>query len=326
MVPPQRFAQSETKSMSDVERIVLNDVSVDVRAGRRTKRLLDQVSFAVDKSERVAYVGPNGAGKSTTIRSLVGIQRPSSGTIHVDGVDVTRKPRQVARLIGAVFGQKTQMWWDLPVRDSFEMIARLYGLGSTKESPAFRSLVDALELNPLLTRAARSLSLGERMKCELACALIHSPSYLILDEPTNGLDASSKRTYREFLRNSDELHGTTILLTSHDIDDVVEICERIVLLDHGRVRLDMSMIDFRRTYCSERIVELRDCTSVTTTNIAGVKLVSHTESEARFAVDTNLTPVPLAVEELIRATSARDLTVSEPSVEEVLIQLYEGHR
>ena len=221
--------------------VAVEDVvkSFTVGAGPRRRRIaaLEGVSFALAPGEFAAYLGPNGAGKSTTVKILTGILHPDAGRIAVCGYCPQRQRVEVARRIGAVFGQRTQLWWDLPVRDSYELLAAMYGVPDALARQRLRDLDDVLGLGPLLQTPVRQLSLGQRMRADLAGALLHAPRVLLLDEPTVGLDLVAREAVRGFLRQMN-LGGTTVLLTTHDMGDVERLCQRVLVLGSGRLVYD----------------------------------------------------------------------------------------
>ena len=205
---------------------------------RRTTDLVHAVrdlSFAVERGEMVGYIGPNGAGKSTTIKMLTGILVPTAGSIRVAGVDPSRRRTQLARRIGVVFGQRTTLWWDLPLRDSFDLLQKIYGIAPARYRENLEEYVALLDLHDLMDTPVRQLSLGQRMRGELTAALLHDPEVLFLDEPTIGLDVISKHAVRGALARLRTERGVTVVLTTHDLADVEELCERILIIDRGRV-------------------------------------------------------------------------------------------
>jgi len=213
---------------------------VRVRAGRlrrqkRVVRAVDEVSFTIAEGSMVGYIGPNGAGKSTTVKMLIGILTPSAGSVRVAGLDPSRARTDVARHIGVVFGQRTQLWWDLPLRDSFDLLRHVYAVPVERHAENVARYVDVLALGEFLDTPVRQLSLGQRMRGELAAALLHDPEILFLDEPTIGLDLVSKEAVRGFLKELNRDRGTTVLLTTHDLVDVERLCDRMLIIDHGRV-------------------------------------------------------------------------------------------
>jgi ABC-2 type transport system ATP-binding protein len=206
---------------------------------------VDRVSLAVAAGELVGYIGPNGAGKSTTIKMLTGILVPTSGRLRVADLEPARDRVRLARRIGVVFGQRTTLWWDLPLRDSFTLLRRLYRIPETRFRVNLARYTAALDLGPFLDRPVRQLSLGQRMRGDITAALLHDPSIVYLDEPTIGLDVVSKAAVREFLAELNRENGTTILLTTHDTDDIERLCSRVVAIDHGRVTFDGPLATLR---------------------------------------------------------------------------------
>ncbi|MCH5341543.1 MAG: ATP-binding cassette domain-containing protein [Acetatifactor sp.] len=207
---------------------------------------LKSVSFTISDGEMVGYIGPNGAGKSSTIKILSGILSPDSGTVLVDGRTPWKNRIEHVRQIGVVFGQRSQLWWDVPVIDSFELIKDIYSIPNQMYRENLEELTETLNLGELLRTPVRQLSLGQRMRCELAASLLHSPRILFLDEPTIGLDAVSKLAVREFVKNHNEIHGTTVILTTHDMQDIEALTKRIILIGKGQILMDGTLEDIRR--------------------------------------------------------------------------------
>lgn len=228
------------------------------RAGRSFKvkrnvvHAVRDLSFTVSAGEFVGYLGPNGAGKSTTIKMLCGILTPTSGKVRVAGMDPSRRRTTLARRIGVVFGQRTTLWWDLPLRDSFELIRHLYRVERTAFAARLDELTQTLDLGEFLRTPVRQLSLGQRMRGDLAAALLHAPDVLVLDEPTIGLDVVSKAGIREFLLRLNAERGTTVLLTTHDLGDIERLCRRVMLIDHGRLAFDGTLDDLMATAPASR--------------------------------------------------------------------------
>lgn len=209
-------------------------------------RALDDVSFRIEDGETVGYIGPNGAGKSSTIKILSGILTPDSGVCLVDGRIPWKNRKAHVAQIGVVFGQRSQLWWDVPVIDSFELIRDIYAVPEATYKRNLRDLTDLLNLTELLKTPARSLSLGQRMRCEIAASLLHDPHILFLDEPTIGLDAVSKLAVRDFILDMNRTRGTTVILTTHDMQDVEALAKRVILIGKGRILLDGTLDDIRR--------------------------------------------------------------------------------
>ena len=223
-----------------------------------TIHALRDVSFTIEDGEMVGYIGPNGAGKSSTIKILSGILTPDSGTVLVDGRIPYKNRIRHVREIGVVFGQRSQLWWDVPVIDSFELLKDIYSISNETYHNNLEELTELLNLKELLRSPARQLSLGQRMRCEIAASLLHSPKILFLDEPTIGLDAVSKLAVREFIRKQNELHKTTVILTTHDMQDIEALSNRIILIGKGRILMDGTLEDIKKggSNIDETIAEL----------------------------------------------------------------------
>ncbi|GAA3469924.1 hypothetical protein GCM10018965_044770 [Nonomuraea roseola] len=232
------------------------------RAGRSFKvkravvHAVQDLSFRVEPGEFVGYLGPNGAGKSTTIKMLCGILTPTSGRVRVAGLDPSRRRTTLARRIGVVFGQRTTLWWDLPLKDSFELIRLLYKVDRKAFRERLDELVETLDLAEFLRTPVRQLSLGQRMRGDLTAALLHAPDVLVLDEPTIGLDVISKNSIRAFLLRVNAERGTTVLLTTHDLGDIERLCRRVMVIDHGRLAFDGSLEQLMATSPEETIEEV----------------------------------------------------------------------
>ncbi|MEV7772601.1 ATP-binding cassette domain-containing protein [Kitasatospora sp. NPDC086791] len=310
--------------------IELDDVrrsfTVRARAGRfsRTKRevrAVDGLSFTVEAGECVGYIGPNGAGKSTTIKMLTGILVPSSGRLRVAGVDPARERVALARRIGVVFGQRTTLWWDLPLRDSFELARRIYRIPDPRYRANLDRCVDLLDLGGLLDTPVRQLSLGQRMRGDLAAALLHDPQVLYLDEPTIGLDVVSKGKVREFLREVNRDRGTTVLLTTHDLTDIEQLCGRVMVIDHGRVVYDGGLDGLHATGRSERTLVVDLAEARPEIEVAGVRVVKveGPRQWLAFPAQQSAAPIVAAVAERYPLV---DLSVREPAIEDVIARMY----
>ena len=303
-------------------------VTTKVGRFRRRKhgvRAVDTVGFDVAAGEAVGYVGPNGAGKSTTIKVLTGILVPTSGHVRVCGVEPSRSRRELARRIGVVFGQRSQLWWDLPLRDSFELLRAIYRVPKGDYDDRLRECVQLLDLGPFLDTPVRQLSLGQRMRGEVTASLLHGPELLVLDEPTIGLDLESKERLREFLADLNTQRGTTLLLTTHDLDDIERLCPRLVVIDRGTVLADGALGELRAEVAPERVLvidlekpstELADLPGVTSNRVELNGLRHHLTF--RRAETTAAA--------LISAVAARaevhDLVVVEPEIDDVVRRLY----
>ena len=315
-------------SIVDVEHLVRQ---FRVRDGMRRKvvRAVDDISFTIGAGEAVGYIGANGAGKSTTIKALTGILVPTGGSVHTCGLRPVADRRALARRIGVVFGQRSQLWWDLPVRESFRILAAIHGLDSARERSRTAELVEQLEMEEFLPTPVRQLSLGQRMRAEVAAALLHSPELVILDEPTIGLDVLSKQRLREFLIAERASRGTTLLLTTHDMGDVARLCDRVLVVDHGKLAYDGTLTGLSSRVGAQRVlvVDLVEPAA----DLLGIAHTVHLDSAAHGlrqrlafdAADTTAAAVLAAVSE--RAT-VRDLSIEEPDIEDVVRRLYAATR
>lgn len=302
-----------------------------VRDGRRRRTVtaVEDLTIRVDAGEAVGYIGANGAGKSTTIKMLVGILVPTLGSAATCGLDPLRRRRDLARQVGVVFGQRSQLWWDLPVRESFRLLATIHGLDADAETSRTEELVDRLEMGEFLSTPVRQLSLGQRMRAEVAAALLHSPRLVILDEPTIGLDVLSKQRLREFLISERAEHGTTLLLTTHDMGDVERLCDRILVIDHGRLAFDGTLDGLSRTVGARRelIVDLAEPTP----DLVDIADTEHRSSEGdglrqRLAFDAAHTTAAQVLAAVSERVAVIDLTVAEPQIEDVVRLIYAAQR
>ena len=303
------------------------DVRVKKGRVRREKRAVDavlDVGFSVERGEMVGYLGPNGAGKSTTIKMLTGILAPTSGRIEVDGLVPLRDRVALARRIGVVFGQRSQLWWDLPLRDSFELLHHVYRTDRARHRANLDELVTMLDVGGQLDTPVRQLSLGQRMKGELVAALLHEPSVLFLDEPTIGLDVVSKHAVREGLRRLVDDRGVTVLLTTHDLADVEQLCERVVIIDHGRVIYDGGLDALRARHGRERtlVVDLVEPHAALVVDGAEVVKVDGPRQWIRF--DGAAVSAADVLAAVYRQADVRDLSVEETDIDEVVRRIYTG--
>ncbi|MHC4858665.1 MAG: ABC transporter ATP-binding protein [Planctomycetota bacterium] len=294
-----------------------------VRRKHRVVRALDGVSFGIEPGELVGYIGPNGAGKSTTVKVLAGILVPDSGRCEILGrVPWKQRIEHVSR-IGVVFGQRTQLWWDLPVADSFDLLRDVYRVPADRHARTRGELIDLLDLGPLLDVPVRQLSLGQRMRCDLAAALFHEPDLLFLDEPTIGLDAIAKLAVRDFVRTLNEERGVTVILTTHDMDDIEALCRRVIVIGQGRIYCDDTLEGLRARVSSERrlIVDLAHADG--DIHDPDATVVRREGQRVTLGFD----PKRVAPETLIARVTAqheiRDLFVENPPIEEIIAQLYE---
>src|SRR5690348_16425445 len=284
---------------------------------RREVRAVDSLSFTVPRGEMVGYIGPNGAGKSTTIKMLTGILTPSAGRLRVAGIDPSRERRRLAHRIGVVFGQRTTLWWDLPLIDSYRLMHRMYRIPDARYRENLDRCVELLDLEALLDVPVRQLSLGQRMRGDIGAALLHDPEVLYLDEPTIGLDVISKAKVRGFLRELNAERGTTVLLTTHDLQDIEQLCSRVMVIDHGRVVYDGGLEGLHGIGGSERtlVVDLA-APEPEPISVPGARVVRMEGPRQWLAFPAADSAAPL-----VAAIAARyplvDLSVKEPAIEDV---------
>lgn len=293
-----------------------------VRRRRREVAAVDGVSFEVAPGEMVGYLGPNGAGKSTTIKMTTGVLSPTSGRIETLGLVPVRQRSSLARRIGVVFGQRTQLWWDLPLGDSFDLLHHVYRTHPARHRTNLDTLVDQLDLGGLLTTPVRQLSLGQRMRGDLTAALLHDPELVVLDEPTIGLDVVSKEAVREFLVAHNHEHGTTVLLTTHDLDDVERLCERMMIIDHGRVIHDGGVTDFKERYGTERTVVVDLVEPSDPLRIDQTTVVKVDGPRQWLTFDRRQRTAAEVVAAIVAEAPIRDLSVEEPEIEELVRRVY----
>ena len=293
-----------------------------VRRKYRQVKALDGVSFSIEPGELVGYIGPNGAGKSTTVKSLAGILVPTAGRCEVLGKVPWRHRVATVGHIGVVFGQRTQLWWDLPVVESFELLGEIYRVAPGDYRRSLDELTDLLDLAPLLDTPVRQLSLGQRMRCDLAAALLHQPKILFLDEPTIGLDAVSKLAVRKFIRRLNAQRGVTVLLTTHDMDDIEALCSRVIVIASGRLFLDGTLAELRRRVSGQRELVVDLAHNGQDVQDEDAELVSQTDGRAVLRFDPNQVSAAQLIARLSSRYGVRDLFVHDPPIEEIIARLY----
>lgn len=287
-------------------------------------RALDGVSFSIDRGELVGYIGPNGAGKSTTVKILSGILVPEAGRVSVmDQIPWADRIRYVRR-IGVVFGQRTQLWWDLPVIESFDLLRDIYAVPPEQYRAIRNELVAMLDLGGLLDTTVRQLSLGQRMRCDLAAALLHDPELLFLDEPTIGLDAVSKLAVREFIGRLNRDRGVTVILTTHDMDDIEALCRRVLVIGEGRILSDGTLADLRASVTRERwlTVDLADDAPSTPVSDPDARLIRQEGRRFCLAFDPQRVGAPELIARVARNYAVHDLFVENPPIEAIVARMY----
>ena len=285
---------------------------------------LNDVSFTIRDGEMVGYIGPNGAGKSTTIKIMCGILTPDSGDCDIDGRTPWKDRVNHVREIGVVFGQRSQLWWDVPIIDSFELIRDIYKVDEKIFKDNLDELTELLSLQELLKTPTRTLSLGQRMRCEIAASLLHNPKILFLDEPTIGLDAVSKIAVRQFIKKLNAEHGTTVILTTHDMQDIEALTERILLIGKGRILLDGSLAELKK-HSSERKTLVVEYNGNAPAMCEGMTLSESKEGRLVIVLDPSDLSVSDAIARLASQTELTDVSVSGVTAEEMVAALYQEY-
>ena len=288
----------------------------------RTVRALDGISFSIEPGELVGYIGPNGAGKSTTVKVLSGILVADSGRCEVLGRTPWRERVANARQIGVVFGQRTQLWWDLPVVESFDLLQAIYRVPQADYGRARAELVERLDIGDLLDTPVRQLSLGQRMRCDLAASLLHAPPLLYLDEPTIGLDAVSKLAVRGFVRELNRDRGVTVVLTTHDMDDIEALCDRVLLINYGRILFDGPLARLRASMTGERLLIVDLVNETEEVREPGVTVRRSNGNRVILRFDPAQIPAAELIARVTARHSVRDLFVEDPPIEEIIARLY----
>jgi ABC-2 type transport system ATP-binding protein len=291
------------------------------RSASRRIEAVRNLTLSVAAGERVAYLGPNGAGKSTSIKILTGILHPTHGRATVLGVTPWEDRRRLAQQIGTLFGQRSLLWLELTPRQSYRMLAAIYGLTRQQERERIGRLGELLDAADLFDQPVRGLSLGQRMRCELAACLLHDPAVLFLDEPTIGLDLLAKQRLRELLVRLNVERGTTIFLTSHDVADIEHVAERAVVINHGEVIFDDPVSAMRRSFLATKVIEAGLTGPVTFLPRAGVTVAEHSDQVLRLVVDTSTTPVRDVLDQMLGPAVA-DISVVDPPLEQVIAAIY----
>lgn len=295
----------------------------------KTVAAVDRVSFSIEQGESVGYIGPNGAGKSTTIKMLTGILVPTSGEIRINGFVPFRQRRDYVKTIGVVFGQRTQLWWDIAVIESFKLLRRIYDVSQRDFDQRMERFNEVLNIRDYLYTPVRKLSLGERMRCDLAAALLHNPPLLFLDEPTIGLDVVAKDRIRRFLNAVNRDFRTTILLTTHDLDDIEELCRRIMIIDHGRVLYDGPLDRLKEQLLQIKQIKfvLKDLAQAA--DVAGFNrdgLEVERVDDLTFSIRFNRHRVATSdlIRQILSTVEVRDLLIADEPIEEIIKRIYAG--
>jgi ABC-2 type transport system ATP-binding protein len=280
------------------------------------------ISFAVEAGERLAYIGPNGAGKSTSIKMLTGILHPTSGDAEVLGIVPWKKRRQLAARIGTLFGQRSQLWYQLTPRQTYGLLGRIYRIPADEERRRLARLGELLDATQLFDQPVRGLSLGQRMRCELVASMLHAPEVLFLDEPTIGLDLVAKARFRDLIVRINEEQGTTILLTSHDVSDIEQVARRVIVINHGRLIYDDRVSVMRRALLGTKMLDVRFEQPPGSVEVEGARLVKLTGAGAKLVVDTGQRPIRSVLDDLLDRYDVVDISVADPPLEEIVSHIY----
>ncbi|MDP9195270.1 MAG: ATP-binding cassette domain-containing protein [Pseudomonadota bacterium] len=283
---------------------------------------VDRISFSINAGERVAFIGPNGAGKSTTLKMLTGLLYPTDGHAEVAGYIPWKQRKKLAYEIGIVFGQRSQLWYHLPVRDSFDLLSKIYDIPAAVYRERLAHVIEVLQIGALVDQPVKSLSLGQRMRCEIAASLLHRPKVLFLDEPTIGLDVTAKALLREHLQDLARTENTTIMLTSHDTGDIEAICDRVILINHGRILLDKPIAALKADFLSQKIITLVTDDEQPDIALEGAVVVARDRHQITLSVNQTQHAVDKIVAEALKTLKVRDLSIENAPLESIIRDLY----
>lgn len=283
------------------------------------------ISFKVNEGEMIAFIGPNGAGKSTTIKMMTGILYPDSGNIEILGINPTKDRKKLAYKIGTVFGQKEQLWMHLTPMDNFKFFGTIYDIDSKETEKRIEKITEIFELESFINTPVRNLSLGQRIRCEIATSLIHKPQILFLDEPTIGLDPVVKENIRKLIKKMNKEFNTTIFLTSHDVSDIEKLCKRVIIVNNGQIVIDDSMNNLKYHYMSKKIVDVILKEKVNLKEIDGIQITKHKNNALRIEVDTDKIELSKVLD-LINPENIIDINISNTPLEEIISEIYKNKK
>lgn len=288
-------------------------------------KAVEDISFTIEKGEIVGYIGPNGAGKSTTIKILSGILNPDSGECHIAGMIPWKDRVKYVKKIGVVFGQKSQLWWDIPAEDTFDLLKDMYDIPKEEYLSTKKELIEKLKLQDIINIPVRQLSLGQRMRCEIAASLLHNPEVLFLDEPTIGLDAVSKQLVRDFIKKINQEKNTTIILTTHDMSDITTLAKRIILIGKGKVLYDGSLRKLKNKYETEAhvLVKTKDSLSI---RKKGILKKEKNKEGYELTIDTKILSISELLTILSKKIEIEDIEIEKESIDKIIVKLYEDYQ
>ena len=287
-------------------------------------RAVSGIDLTIEKGEAVAFIGPNGAGKSTTIKMLTGILYPTSGEADVLGFVPWRDRERLSFRVGSVFGQKSQLWYHLPPMDTFNLLASIYEMDRSAYLGRRDFLVDAFEIGELMKVPVRKLSLGQRMRCEIAASLLHMPEVIFLDEPTIGLDVVARQNVRQTLKKWNEQEKTTVFLTSHDVGDIEYLADRVIIINHGQIVVDDRVKNLKYRYMKKKVVDLRLAQRAPDLKMAGVTMLKSRDAGLKLEVDTSQCPIDQVIASILKECEVLDISISDPPLEDIIAAIYTG--
>lgn len=291
-----------------------------------TVEALKDISFSINQGEIVGYIGPNGAGKSTTIKIMSGILVPDTGNCTIMGCTPWKNRTQYVKNIGVVFGQRSQLWWDVPVMDSFELLKDIYKIPQQDYQSTTDLLIETLELQDIVQSPVRQLSLGQRMRCEIAASLIHNPDILFLDEPTIGLDAVSKIAVRQFIKTINQEKGVTVILTTHDMNDIEALADRVILIGKGSLLYDGHLDDLKKRFGTYKTITADYAKNTTPIRIPGSEVLSWTPERTMLSIDTEQLKTSEVIAQLSNQVDLLDVTIESRPIEDIIVQLYKEYQ
>lgn len=316
---------SKTFKIKEKEKGFKGSLKSIIKPKYRLKKAVNNINLSIDKGEIIAFIGPNGAGKSTTIKMLTGILCPSSGRAMVSGINPAKQRKKLAYKIGTVFGQKEQLWTHLTPYDNFKFFGAIYDLKDYEIEKRIKELNDTLELNDFINTPVRNLSLGQRIRCEIAASLIHKPEILFLDEPTIGLDPVVKENIRVLIKRMNKEFGTTIFLTSHDVGDIEKLCKRVIIINDGKVVLDDSMSNLKYNYLNKKIIEVKMKEKVNLSDEGGITVLKDKGYSLKLSIDVSKKSVSDVIK-MLDTDKIIDINISNEPLENIIANIYKGSK
>lgn len=316
---------SKTFKIKEKEKGFKGSLKSIIKPKYRLKKAVNNINLSIDKGEIIVFIGPNGAGKSTTIKMLTGILCPSSGRAMVSGINPAKQRKKLAYKIGTVFGQKEQLWTHLTPYDNFKFFGAIYDLKDYEIEKRIKELNDTLELNDFINTPVRNLSLGQRIRCEIAASLIHKPEILFLDEPTIGLDPVVKENIRVLIKRMNKEFGTTIFLTSHDVGDIEKLCKRVIIINDGKVVLDDSMSNLKYNYLNKKIIEVKMKEKVNLSDEDGITVLKDKGYSLKLSIDVSKKSVSDVIK-MLDTDKIIDINISNEPLENIIANIYKGSK